>query len=149
MLEPSTDRATSRDAPASGRPFILVHLSDMHAGSPYFVPNLMDRAVVEINESEPDVVAMTGDLTNEGFRQEYSVAKGFLDRIACPHLLVVPGNHDSRNVGYVHFEEMFGQYIGAGHACAVNSCTAALHLALIVAGVGPGDEVITTPITFA
>jgi dTDP-4-amino-4,6-dideoxygalactose transaminase len=47
------------------------------------------------------------------------------------------------------FEEMFARYTGAAHACAVSSCTAALHLALIVAGVGPGDEVITTPITFA
>ena len=37
----------------------------------------------------------------------------------------------------------------ASHAVAVNSCTAALHLALLAAGVGPGDEVITTPLTFA
>jgi dTDP-4-amino-4,6-dideoxygalactose transaminase len=46
------------------------------------------------------------------------------------------------------FEEMFRQYVGAEHAVAVNSCTAALHLALLVSGVGPGDEVITTPMTF-
>ena len=36
----------------------------------------------------------------------------------------------------------------AGHAVAVNSCTAALHVSLLAAGVGPGDEVITTPLTF-
>jgi dTDP-4-amino-4,6-dideoxygalactose transaminase len=46
------------------------------------------------------------------------------------------------------FEEMFRQYIGAEYARAVNSCTAALHLSLIVAGIKPGDEVITTPMTF-
>lgn len=46
------------------------------------------------------------------------------------------------------FEELFRQYIGAEHAVAVNSCTAALHLAMLVSGVGPGDEVITTPMTF-
>jgi dTDP-4-amino-4,6-dideoxygalactose transaminase len=46
------------------------------------------------------------------------------------------------------FEEMFREYVGAGHAIAVNSCTAALHLALTVSGVGAGDEVITTPMTF-
>jgi dTDP-4-amino-4,6-dideoxygalactose transaminase len=46
------------------------------------------------------------------------------------------------------FEEMFREYIGARHAIAVNSCTAALHLSMVVAGVGPGDEVITTPMTF-
>ncbi len=46
------------------------------------------------------------------------------------------------------FEELFGQYVGAKHAVAINSCTAALHLSLLVSGVGPGDEVITTPMTF-
>ncbi|MFT4570795.1 MAG: dTDP-4-amino-4,6-dideoxygalactose transaminase [Hyphomicrobiaceae bacterium] len=46
------------------------------------------------------------------------------------------------------FEERFAEFIGASHAIAVNSCTAALHLALEAAGVGPGDEVITSPYTF-
>jgi len=47
------------------------------------------------------------------------------------------------------FEEKFRQYIGSPHAVGLNSCTAGLHLALEVAGVKEGDEVITTPITFA
>jgi dTDP-4-amino-4,6-dideoxygalactose transaminase len=46
------------------------------------------------------------------------------------------------------FEREFAEFTGAKHALAVNSCTAALHLALEAAGVGPGDEVITTPMTF-
>ena len=46
------------------------------------------------------------------------------------------------------FEQAFAEYVGAPHAVAVNSCTAALHLSLLAAGVGPGDEVITTPLTF-
>ena len=46
------------------------------------------------------------------------------------------------------FEREFGEFIGAKHALAVNSCTAALHLAIEAVGVGPGDEVITTPMTF-
>jgi perosamine synthetase len=41
------------------------------------------------------------------------------------------------------FEREFADYVGAEHACAVSNCTTALHLALQVAGVGPGDEVIT------
>lgn len=46
------------------------------------------------------------------------------------------------------FEEEFAAYVGAKHAIAVSSCTAGLHLSLIAAGIGPGDEVITTPFTF-
>ncbi len=48
------------------------------------------------------------------------------------------------------FEAQFAAYKGLGpeRAAAVSSCTAALHLSLIAAGVGPGDEVITTPLTF-
>jgi len=47
------------------------------------------------------------------------------------------------------FERRFAAYTGAAHCVAVNSCTAALHLALEAVGVGPGDEVITSPVTFA
>jgi dTDP-4-amino-4,6-dideoxygalactose transaminase len=46
------------------------------------------------------------------------------------------------------FEHDFAAYTGARHALAVNSCTAGLHLALAALGLGPGDEVITTPLTF-
>ena len=46
------------------------------------------------------------------------------------------------------FERAFAEYLGVKHAVAVSSCTAALHLSLVVAGVGSGDEVITTPYTF-
>jgi dTDP-4-amino-4,6-dideoxygalactose transaminase len=46
------------------------------------------------------------------------------------------------------FEKAFADYAGAPHAVAVNSCTAALHLSLIASGVGQGDEVVTTPLTF-
>jgi dTDP-4-amino-4,6-dideoxygalactose transaminase len=47
------------------------------------------------------------------------------------------------------FEQLIGGYTEARHAVAVGSCTAGLHLALRAAGVGPGDEVITTAMTFA
>jgi len=47
------------------------------------------------------------------------------------------------------FEKDFERYIGCKHAIALSSCTAGLHLALDVAGIGSGDLVITTPMTFA
>lgn len=46
------------------------------------------------------------------------------------------------------FEKEFSEYKGARYAAALNSCTAALHLSILAAGIKPGDEVITTPMTF-
>jgi Icc protein len=85
----------------------IAHISDPHVGSPYFVPNLMNRVIAELNELRPDAVICTGDLTNEGFRQEYKSWIAYADRIDAP-IHTVPGNHDSRNVGYLHFEDLIG-----------------------------------------
>jgi hypothetical protein len=46
------------------------------------------------------------------------------------------------------FETEFGAFIGAEASLALNSCTGGLHVALAALGIGPGDEVITTPMTF-
>ena len=46
------------------------------------------------------------------------------------------------------FEEKFAQYVGSEYAVAVSNCTTALHLSLIVAGIGPGDEVICPSMSY-
>jgi dTDP-4-amino-4,6-dideoxygalactose transaminase len=46
------------------------------------------------------------------------------------------------------FEQSFSRYIGQRYTVGLTSCTAALHLSLIALGIGPGDEVITTPMSF-
>ena len=99
---------------------MIAQISDLHCGEPHFVPNLLERAISEINELGPDIVVCSGDLTTHGFKEEYAEAKGFLDRIACDSLVVVPGNHDSRNVGYLHFEQLFGN---RNHVLHVNGVT--------------------------
>src|SRR4249919_789111 len=86
----------------------IAHISDIHCGGPDFVPELLERAISEINGLEPDIVICSGDLTTFGFKHEYVTARGYLDQIACDSVVVIPGNHDSRNVGYVHFEDLFG-----------------------------------------
>ncbi|WP_080832541.1 DegT/DnrJ/EryC1/StrS family aminotransferase [Cohnella massiliensis] len=49
----------------------------------------------------------------------------------------------------IEFENRFAEFVGAKYAVGMNSCTAALHISLLAGGIGPGDEVITTPMTFA
>src|SRR5574338_1633952 len=93
---------------AAARRFRIAHLSDLHCGGPYFEAALLERAILEINELEPDIVICTGDLTTFGFKHEYQLARQYLDQLNCDAFVVVPGNHDARNVGYVHFEELFG-----------------------------------------
>jgi 3',5'-cyclic AMP phosphodiesterase CpdA len=87
----------------------IAHISDLHCGGPHFVPNLLQRAISEVNDLRPDIVICSGDLTSFGFKQEYAEAKRYLNSLACGSVVVIPGNHDSRNVGYVHFEELFGE----------------------------------------
>ncbi len=89
--------------------FTIAQLSDLHCGQQFFLPDLLERAITEVNDLEPDVVVCSGDLTSHGFKDEYALARRYLDEIECKHLVVIPGNHDSRNVGYVHFEELFGE----------------------------------------
>lgn len=87
---------------------VIAHISDLHVGSQYFISNIMERIVHELNELKPDAIISTGDLVDEGYREEYKQLSFYLDRIECESLIVVPGNHDSRNVGYLHFEDLLG-----------------------------------------
>ena len=57
-------------------------------------------------------------------------------------------DHLSLGPKYLEFEKRFAKKVGTKYACAVSSGTAGLHLAMIASGVGPGDEVITTPLSF-
>ncbi len=54
----------------------------------------------------------------------------------------------SQGLRVAEFEKQFAQYVGAKHAIAVSSCTTALHLAFIGAGIGPGDEVLCPSLSF-
>ena len=83
-------------------------MSDIHVGSGLFRPDLLEATIQETNAMGPDLVAIVGDLTMEGYRWEFEEAKGFLDRIECENVVYVPGNHDAKNVGYRHFEDFFG-----------------------------------------
>src|ERR687893_730622 len=87
----------------------ICQISDIHCGNARFVPDLLDRTIVEVNRMDPAVVVVSGDLTDAGYREEFEQAAGYIDRIECENVMVIPGNHDARNVGYMHFERLFGE----------------------------------------
>src|SRR5919108_5413913 len=88
---------------------VICQISDIHCGSPYFIPDLLERSILEINDLDPTAVVVSGDLTDAGYRQEFEDAAEYIRHIRCERVMVIPGNHDSRNVGYIHFERLFGE----------------------------------------
>ena len=83
-------------------------MSDLHVGGGLFRPELLRAAIAESNAMAPDLVVVAGDLTMEGYLWEFEECKQYLDTLACEHVVVAMGNHDARNVGYRHFEDVFG-----------------------------------------
>jgi len=87
---------------------LIVQLSDIHIGGARHDDALLELAIGEINEVRPDLVVVAGDVTDEGYPDQYATARERLGGIDCPHLVVVPGNHDARHVGYLQYETTFG-----------------------------------------
>ncbi len=87
---------------------LIAQLSDVHVGGSRYRDELLHTAIAEINDAEPDLVVVAGDLTDDGYPDQYPLVKQELDAIHCPELVLVPGNHDARNVGYLRFEDTFG-----------------------------------------
>ncbi len=91
----------------------IAHISDTHiTNEGAFKGYAFDLIVEEINRGDFDFVVHTGDITNQGLREEYEQAAYQLGKIRKP-LVVIPGNHDVRNVGYKLFEKFIGPLNGA------------------------------------
>ncbi|GIU92453.1 MAG: 3',5'-cyclic-nucleotide phosphodiesterase [Acidimicrobiia bacterium] len=89
---------------------VIAQISDLHCGSPLYDPLLLQHAVDEILDLEPDLVLVAGDLTQEGYAFEFQAARDALRPLQEAFTtIVIPGNHDAKNVGYVHFEDHFGK----------------------------------------
>jgi Icc protein len=87
----------------------IAQISDIHCGHPMFDGELLDHAIEEIIELKPDLVVVAGDLTSEGYAPEFRQAKRYLDRLDDLEMVVIPGNHDLMNVGFLHFRDSFGK----------------------------------------
>jgi 3',5'-cyclic AMP phosphodiesterase CpdA len=85
---------------------IIVQISDLHVGS-QFLHEKFDKLVDEVNSLHPDVIVVTGDLTNEGLMKEYEECKSLLARFKTKKIITISGNHDYRNTGYLLFKKFF------------------------------------------
>jgi len=85
---------------------IIVQLSDIHVGSQFQEP-VFETVISEVNELKPDVILISGDLTNEGLIKEYEKCKKLISRFRCKKIIAISGNHDYRNSGYLAFKKYF------------------------------------------
>ncbi len=85
----------------------IVHISDVHFGFE-LMRNKIEEAVRQINEMEPDLVVLTGDIGLWGIHREFKEAYETLSDLK-PDLFAIPGNHDARNDGIKYFKLYFGK----------------------------------------
>lgn len=86
----------------------IAHISDLHVGFTEFREDILLNTISNINSLNPTAVVISGDITDHGYYREFIKAKEYLDLIKSP-TVIVPGNHDARNIGDEIFEEVIGK----------------------------------------
>ena len=100
---------------------LLLQVSDPHFGTEQ--PAVMDALALLAQPLRPDLVVLSGDITQRAGRRQFQAARAFVDRLGAP-LLAIPGNHDIPlfNLGqrlcrpYAHYREAFGEDLEPVHA---------------------------------
>ena len=86
----------------------IAHISDIHCNyGNDFNEKIFEKAVKMLDDFDADFVFISGDLTTDGLVSEYELARKKLEEITCKKI-IVPGNHDERNLGWKLFPEFFG-----------------------------------------
>ena len=87
----------------------IAHISDIHCNNGSdFNPKMFDKATALLNTYDADLIFISGDLTSMGLLSEYEMAEKRLTEIN-GEKIIVPGNHDERNLGFKLFPEFFGK----------------------------------------
>ncbi|UCE95258.1 MAG: metallophosphoesterase [Candidatus Bathyarchaeota archaeon] len=85
---------------------LLVQISDIHCG-PMFRKEVFQDALREINAMSPDVILVSGDLTEDGLMGEFQTVAPMLKRLKADKVIYMSGNHDYRSTGYLLFRQFF------------------------------------------
>ena len=94
----------------------IIQISDLHFGEFKFCNRLKDNLKFQIEYENPDLIVIAGDITSMGYLEEYNMARDFITDLSnIAETYVVPGNHDSCNVGLIHFRNLIGdrKFIGS------------------------------------
>ena len=94
----------------------IIQISDLHFGEFKFSEKLKNNLKFQIQYENPDLIVIAGDITSMGYIEEYNMARDFIkDLNSIAETFVVPGNHDSCNVGLIHFRNLIGdrRFIGS------------------------------------
>ena len=87
----------------------IAHISDLHFNEGIdFDEKIYEKAVKILNKENTDIIFISGDLTTLGLLKEYELAEEKLRQIN-GNKIIVPGNHDERNLGFKLFPEFFGK----------------------------------------
>ena len=87
----------------------IIQISDLHFGEFKFSEELKNNLKFQIEYENPDLIVIAGDITSMGYIEEYNMARDFIkDLNNIAETFVVPGNHDSCNVGLIHFRNLIG-----------------------------------------
>jgi putative phosphoesterase len=87
----------------------IAHISDIHCNyGTDFNSKIYEKAVKILNKVDPDLVFISGDLTTDGLLPEYEYAKEKIGEIE-KKVVIIPGNHDERNLGWKLFPDFFGE----------------------------------------
>ncbi|MGB4611395.1 MAG: metallophosphoesterase [Methanothermobacter thermautotrophicus] len=88
----------------------IAQISDVHFGEKNFSDQLRKNLLHQLENENPDLIIVSGDLTTEGYSHEYELAAAFVDELrTITSTYTIPGNHDARNVGLIHFEKLIGR----------------------------------------
>lgn len=85
---------------------LIVQISDVHCG-PMFLRERLRTAITEINSMRPNIILVTGDLTENGLISEFKLAQKELKKLKADKIVYLSGNHDYRSTGYLLFKEYF------------------------------------------
>ncbi len=89
---------------------LIIQLSDLHVSNG-FKKDMLLKAIDEVNSIDPDLIVVTGDVTENGILQEYERARDYISMLRCKNILMLSGNHDYRNTGYLLFKRFFADKI--------------------------------------